>query len=209
MLSGNISSLALLALSSCLRTGVMNLPPLHPALVHLPIAFVVLSVVADLLAKVTRRRSLRHVGLWSLLAALASAIVTIATGYWDMNRAALSPETLEYVNLHMKVGWALAGGLVVLSIWRWRIRQQARYVVTIPYSFAAVLLFSVTMFQGWYGGEMVYSHGAGVAAAGQGTESAEVAQERLARVRSILEPGATAVGAPGTNATTTRGKERE
>lgn len=177
----------------------MSLPPIHPALVHLPIAFVVLSVVADLLARVTQRRSLRHVGLWSLLAALVSGGISIAAGYWDMNRAALNPETHAYVDLHLKVGWTLGTALFVLSIWRWRIRQQARRVVTKPYVVAALLLFALTMFQGWFGGEMVYSHGAGVAAAGQGVEPAEQAQQRLARVLDALEPGTTAVGAPGTN----------
>ena len=186
----------------------MSLPPLHPALVHLPIAFVLLSVVADVVGKITRRDSLRHVGLWSLLAGLAGGLITIATGYWDMNRASLSGETENYVDLHLKIGWALAAGLVVLAVWRWRIRQQARRVVTAPYIAAALIVLGLTMFQAWFGGEMVYSHGAGVAAAGQGTESADKAQERLARVREVLEPG-TAVGAPGTNATTERGNDRQ
>jgi uncharacterized membrane protein len=192
----------------------MSLPPLHPALVHLPIAFVVLSVVADVMAKITRRESFRHVGLWSLFVALFGGLITIATGYWDMNHAALDGDTHDYVDLHLKFGWALAGGLVVLAIWRWRIRQQARRVVTLPYTFAALLIFLLTMFQGWFGGEMVYSHGAGVAAAGQGTERAEQARQRLATVRNFFGPEDTAMGAPsrglGTNANDERsGSERQ
>jgi uncharacterized membrane protein len=183
---------------------IMNLPPIHPALVHLPIAFVLLSFIADVAAKITHRQSLRHVGLWSLLAAFLGGAITIATGYWDMNRAALRGDTENYVDLHLKIGWALAAGLFVLAIWRWRIRQQARLVVTAPYLVAAGIVFGVTMFQGWFGGEMVFSHGAGVAAAGQGTEPANKAQQRLARVRNALEPG-TAVGAPGTNVGTQHG----
>lgn len=178
---------------------------MHPALVHLPIAFVVLSVVADLCAKFSRRESLRHVGLWSMIAALIGGVVTIAAGYWDMNRAALAHETHEYVDLHLKIGWVLAAGLVVLTIWRWRIRQQARRVVTNPYAIVALLVFALTLFQGWFGGEMVYSHGAGVAAAGQGTEPLQKAQDRLAVVRDFLEPGATAIGAPGGGTGTEQG----
>ena len=174
----------------------MSLPPMHPALVHLPIAFVVLSVLADLCAKFTRRESLRNVGLWSMIAALLSGVMTIAAGYWDMNRTALNHDTHEYVDLHMKIGWAFGACLMLLTIWRWRIRQQARRVVTNPYAIAALLLFALTLFQGWFGGEIVYSHGAGVAAAGQGTEPATKAQERLARVRDLLEPSSPAVGAP-------------
>lgn len=176
----------------------MSLPPVHPAIVHLPIALVVLAFAADLLARWTRRESLRFVGFWSILFAFASGAVTIAAGYWDLDRAALTPETRMFVDLHLKVGWTLFACLFVLSIWRWRIRQQARRVVTKPYLLASALVFALTMFQGWYGGEMVYSQGAGVAAAGQGTEGAQRAQNRLARVHDALTPGDTAVGAPGT-----------
>jgi uncharacterized membrane protein len=187
----------------------MSLPPLHPALVHLPIAFVVLSVVGDIFAKITRRESLRHVGLWSLLAAVLTGGLTIATGYWDMNRASLEGETENYVDLHLKVGWALVAALAVLAMWRWRIRQQARRVVTAPYTAVALMVFALTLFQGWFGGELVFSHGAGVAATGQGTERPEVAQERLARVRRVLEPGPTAIGAPGTNGAAARGEQHQ
>ncbi len=50
---------------------------------------------------------------------------------------------------------------------------QAFYLVV------AFLVFCLTMFQGWYGGEMVYSQGAGVAAAGKGTEKPETGKRRL------------------------------
>jgi hypothetical protein len=67
----------------------------------------------------------------------------------------------------------------------------------------AFLVLAVTLFQGWYGGEMVYAYGAGVAPAGQGTESVEAAKGPLIAVRNILQPGAAVGGAEspgGTNA---------
>jgi uncharacterized membrane protein len=183
----------------------MTLPPIHPALVHLPIAFVLLSFAADVVALITRRRSLRHVGWWAMVAALGTGALAIAAGYWDLSRVALSPETRDYAELHMKFGWALGLSLSVLTIWRWRIRQQARRTVTKPYALAALLVFALTIFQGWFGGELVYAHGAGVAAAGQGTEHPDKAQQRLARVREWFAPDV-AVGAPGTNAAAQRGE---
>jgi uncharacterized membrane protein len=144
----------------------MTLPPVHPALVHLPIAFVILSFIADVAAKIIRRESVANIGFWALAAAGVSAVLTIAAGYWDMNRAALSVETHSYVDLHLIIGWVLAACLGVLMIWRWRVRQQARRFVTRPYAVAAMAVLTLTLFQGWYGGEMVFSHGAGVAAAG-------------------------------------------
>lgn len=174
----------------------MNLPPMHPAIVHLPIAFVVLSFFADLFGRMTGRQSLRVIGLWSMLLAFGTTVFAIAAGYWDFNRATLDSQTRQLVELHLKVGWIILAGLFVLSFWRWRIRQQARRVVTRPYLLASFIVFGMTLFQGWFGGEMVYSQGAGVAAAGQGTEEAENAQERLARIHDALTPG-TAMGRPG------------
>jgi uncharacterized membrane protein len=186
----------------------MTLPPMHPALVHLPIAFIVLSVVADIVARITRRDSLRHTGMWALFAAVISGLFTVAAGYWDLSRVQLSSDTQEYVSLHQKIGWTLVVALLVMSIWRWRIRQQARRVITKPYAVAGLLVLGLTSFQGWFGGEMVYSHGAGVAAAGQGTEPSQKAQNRLARIRDLLEPGSAAVGAPGTNSAINSGAQR-
>jgi len=167
---------------------LMNLPPIHPALVHLPLAFVVLSFLADLFSRITGRDSLRIVGFWSLMAALVGGVATVAAGYFDMNRAALNAQTHEYVGLHLKIGWVLAVSLLLLSLWRWRIWDNPPPQIGTGYLLAAFLVFALTMFQGWFGGEMVYAQGAGVAAAGQGTESSQEAQPRLAKVKQLLSP---------------------
>src|SRR5436309_3119267 len=108
----------------------MSLPPIHPALVHLPIAFVLLSVAADLCARLIkvelRRARFRIVGFWSLVAGLAGGVLTIAAGYVDMNRAALAPETHELVDLHLTIGWVLAVSLIVLTAWRWLIWHRGQ-----------------------------------------------------------------------------------
>jgi uncharacterized membrane protein len=186
----------------------MNFPPIHPALVHLPIAFVLLSVAADFCARLSKmeskRAAFRAVGFWSLLAGLTGGVLTIAAGYWDMNRAALATETHEFVDLHMTIGWILAACLIVLSAWRWLIWHRGQMTINTSYLVAGIVVLGLTFFQGWYGGEMVYSYGAGVAPAGQGTETVQAAQGRLLAVRNILEPGATAIGGAespgGTNA---------
>jgi len=187
----------------------MNFLPVHPALVHLPIAFVLLSVVADLCARLakseSRRAAFRSVGFWSLLAGLVGGALAIAAGYLDMNRATLSPETHELVDLHMTIGWVLGVSLVILSAWRWLIWHRGQMTINTAYLMGAFLVLAITLFQGWYGGEMVYAWGAGVSPAGQGTETVQAARGPLMAVRNILEPGATAVGGAespgGTNAT--------
>ena len=186
----------------------MNFLPVHPALVHLPIAFVLLSVVADFTARLakteSRRAAFRTVGFWSLLAALAGGGLAIAAGYIDLSRAALNPDTADFVRLHILFGWVLCAGLALLSAWRWLIWHRGQMTIDTGYLVAAFAALSLTAFQGWYGGQMVYAYGAGVAPTGQGTETAQSAQGALISVRNLLEPGAAVGGAEspgGTNAT--------
>ncbi len=185
----------------------MNFLPVHPALVHLPIAFILLSVGADLAARLTksepRRAAFRTVGFWSLIAGLAGGVLTIAAGYLDMNRAMLTPETQELVELHETIGWVLGIMLVILTGWRWLIWHRGQMTINTAYLLGAFLVLGITLFQGWYGGEMVYAYGAGVAPAGQGTETVQAAKEPLMAVRNVLRPGTAVGGAEspgGTNA---------
>ena len=175
----------------------MSFLPIHPAVVHLPIAFVLLSASADLCARLVkselRRAAFRAIGFWSLLAGLAGGVLAIAAGYLDLHRDALAADTSTFVELHMTIGWVLAVCLVFLCAWRWLIWHRGQMTINTSYLVAAFVVLGLTFFQGWYGGEMVYSYGAGVAPAGQGTETTQAAQSRLIAVRNILAP-ATAVG---------------
>jgi len=157
------------------------MPPLHPAFVHFPIALVVFSFVADLLGRWTKRPSLRAAGFWSLIGALLMGAITAATGYYDFTRAALG-ETARYADFHQDIGFVLVGCVVVLTIWRWLAYARRDVSPGLLYLIAALLVVGITLFQGWYGGEMVYSQGAGVAAAGKGTEPPASGKQRLERV---------------------------
>ena len=164
------------------------MPPIHPALVHLPIAFVVLSVFADLFGRLFRVPSLQETARWSIAAAAVSAGAAVAAGYYDMDRAALAGQVHGYVHLHLKTGLILLGSIAMLAAWRWLLPKLQR-TFHLLYGIAAALVLALTVFQGWYGGEMVYAYGASVAAADQGTEPAAVAQRRLASVYRLITGG--------------------
>ncbi len=176
----------------------MNLPPIHPALVHLPIAFVILSVGADFAARISRNEArrviLRTIGFWSLVAALGGGVLTIGAGYLDLNRTALSPELHDFVRIHITAGWSLAIALAILTAWRWLIWHRGQMTINTSYLAGGAFVLALTLFQGWYGGEMVYSYGAGVAPMGHGTEDVQAAQRRLLAIRNALQPD-TAIGA--------------
>lgn len=157
------------------------MPPVHPAFVHFPIALVAFSFVADLLGWLLNRSSLRAAGFWSLIGALIMGAITAATGYYDMTRDSLG-DTYRYADFHMDMGFVLVGAVVVLTIWRWLAYAKRDTAPGLPYLLAGLIVVGLSSFQGWYGGEMVYSQGAGVAAAGKGTEPPADGKERLDKV---------------------------
>lgn len=133
--------------------------PVHPMLVHFPIALLALSVAADLVAFFSNSASLRGTGWWALLAAAMGGVVTAAAGVFDMRRATLDADVHKLVHQHMKVGFALLAVIIALTVWRWTIYRQPGLAVTAIYLDVALLAMGLTGFQGWLGGELVYSHG--------------------------------------------------
>lgn len=133
--------------------------PVHPILVHFPIALLVLSVAADLVGFFTDNVSLRNTGWWALLGAAIGGVLTVAAGVYDMRRANLQEEVHERVHQHMKVGFALLAAIIGLTVWRWTFYTQPGLPVTAIYLDVALLTAGLAGFQGWLGGELVYTYG--------------------------------------------------
>lgn len=143
--------------------------PIHPILVHFPIALLALSVAADLAGFFSNIDSLRSTGWWSLAGAALGGVATVLAGVFDMRRADLSEEIHERVHRHMKVGFALLAVLIALTLWRWTIFIQPGLAVTAIYLDCAILAMVLAGFQGWLGGELVYTYGVSVNRAGPTT----------------------------------------
>lgn len=86
-------------------------------------------------------------------------VVTVAAGVFDMRRATLSEEVHHRVHQHMKVGFTLLTVIVGLTVWRWTIFTQPRLPVSAIYLDCALLTMALAGFQGWLGGELVYTYG--------------------------------------------------
>jgi uncharacterized membrane protein len=133
--------------------------PIHPMLVHFPIALLLLSVTADLAAFFADIQTLRDTAWWSLLGAAVSGVFTVLAGLYDMRRAQLQEEVHARVHRHMKVGLTLLAALAGLTLWRWTIHTSPESAVGWSYLAAALLVAGLTVLQGWLGGELVYSDG--------------------------------------------------
>lgn len=157
------------------------MPPIHPAIVHYPIALMTLSVIADLLGYLSESPSLLAAGTWALFGAGIGAAIAIVAGLIDMNRAKIEAGPHRRVHFHMKVGFVLFAAIAGLTIWRWVISLDPHYRLGWGYLIPAFVVLALTFFQGWLGGELVFTDGVGVAATGQGTDSATEAKKRVAQ----------------------------
>ena len=147
------------------------MPPVHPAVVHYPIALMTLSVIADLLGYLSDSPTLQATGAWALLGAGIGAAIAIFAGLFDMKRAKIKHAAHERVHVHMKVGLTLFAAIAGLTIWRWVVTLDPHHGLGWSYLIAAFLVLALTFFQGWLGGELVFTDGIGVARTGQGTEA--------------------------------------
>ncbi len=144
------------------KAGGKLMNPIHPVLVHFPIVLLVGSVLADFLAVLGAGDSLRDAGWWALLGAAVGGVFTVLTGLFDMHRASLTESAHERAHKHMKVGFALAAVIAALAVWRGMIHFEQGVALGWTYMAVALLAVALTAFQGWLGGELVYTHGVGV-----------------------------------------------
>jgi uncharacterized membrane protein len=163
------------------------MPPIHPILVHFPVSLVTVALGADVIGQLRPSAETRALGFWCLVVAVLGAAAAVAAGFIDMYRADLADATHRFVHLHRNIGLVLLAALALLAVWRWRIWRSTAADRGWPYLLSAMAVFTLVLFQGWFGGELVYGHGAGVSAAGQGVESPEEGQMGLAPFARFTE----------------------
>lgn len=136
--------------------------PIHPMVVHFPIALLTVSLLFDLISMRWKSASFRDAGLYTLLAGLLGAAAAVVTG-------AIAEETVEdsdipeaLLNIHETLGYATLAlfiGLLGLRLLMRRgvVREIPALYVTLGFIGVVVLLVT-----GYYGGVLVYDFGAGV-----------------------------------------------
>lgn len=136
--------------------------PVHPILVHFPIALTVFAVAAEAGGFFTGLRSLSEAGGWAMVAAGVAAVATGAAGYLDMRRLhridGIAHAAHGRVHRHMYVGIALVLVLVGLATWRATLLLHGTPVPML-YIDAGVVAVALTALQGWLGGELVFGDG--------------------------------------------------
>jgi uncharacterized membrane protein len=160
-----------------LSTLIANLRPLlHPMLVHFPIALLFASVALDALGWLLRRPSLTRAGFFSLVLGTAGAGVAAITGPDHVQGDATVQSLLANHQSFALITVALAVALVLVRLTA--IRGLAGGPA-LAYLGGAVLLLVALSLTGYFGGELTYHQGIGVA----------VAQPALAAAPMVAGPG--------------------
>lgn len=137
--------------------------PIHPMLVHFPIALLSAAVFFDLLGRKWRPEECRIAGLYTLVLGFAGAAVSVASGAMAEDAVEHSGVPERAIELHEMLGfaafWIFAGllGLRLATALGW-IREQR--TVSLLLGIAGVVVMLVASY---YGGSLVYDYGAGVA----------------------------------------------
>lgn len=153
----------------CKKCRMIPIPePLHPAIVHFPIALLLVGAGLSLLAVIFRR--------WALPTALilvlgaAGALVAVETGEREEHRLPKTTgvvheafENHEHAGKRARNFSFVAATLAVLSVLAARWRMVARILAGATAVVALMTAWHVAQ-AGHYGGALVYEHGLGVGA---------------------------------------------
>ena len=138
--------------------------PIHPIVVHFPIALLCASVAFDALASRWPTGGLREASLYTLLAGVMAAGLAVVTGGMeeDLAKRAGAPESV--LELHESLGqvtlviFVALLGLRLAMQWGWLKEIRA---LTLGLGAIGIVILALT---GYWGGELVYTYGIGVKA---------------------------------------------
>lgn len=136
--------------------------PIHPMVVHFPIALLLTSCLFDGLALRWRAAQFRETSLSLLIVGILAAGAAVVTGHFAEEAVEHSGVPKKAIELHEELGFAVFWlflallGLRLGMYWGW-MRDQPQLVLAVGVG-GAVL----TVAASYFGGDLVYRFGAGV-----------------------------------------------
>lgn len=139
--------------------------PLHPALVHFPIALTIVALLLDLLSRHRRARSLEPGGLVLTVLAALGGIAATLSGQLAEEEAAVPRAARELLERHEELGEVAMWLLVAVALARVLLAWRGAFRGALAWAYLALALAAagVVGYQGALGGELVFRHGVGTA----------------------------------------------
>jgi len=147
--------------------------PVHPAIVHFPIALSLAAVLLDLVSRHRRARGLEAGGAVLMALAALGSVAAVVTGNAAHDEAVVPAAAAALVARHETVGelamWlllAVAAVRIALALKGWFLGSVAWI-----YLAAALAVAGTVGYNGYLGGKMVFDHGLGTGPVQRGSTS--------------------------------------
>lgn len=144
--------------------------PLHPVLVHFPIALLFVSVLFDLLSTRLSSESFREGALWLLGLGLTGGIAAALAGGMAEDAAEKAGIAESLIERHEALAQATLVIMAVLLLSRLLLRNRFSPQTFTAYLVVAAIGLLTLIATGHTGGDLVYKHGAGVTTAPQAAQ---------------------------------------
>lgn len=137
-------------------------PRLHAALNDLPAALLLVAVIFDILAAVTKRASFRTVGYWTIIAGAAGGILAVLSGLQAEEHIAHGEAVHQVMETHEKLAFVTLGIFAVVALWR-ILREskmgsgERNLALVLSLAGLGALLATAS-----FGGKLVFDHAAGI-----------------------------------------------
>ncbi|MBT1002870.1 DUF2231 domain-containing protein [Paenarthrobacter sp. DKR-5] len=139
----------------------IRLEQMHPAFVHVPVAFLPVSVGADLIAGMTNNEPLLSFGRQAVCIAAASAVASAVTGLIAGEEVNVQGASMDMLMTHRNLNFLTATVAAGMAIWRTTHRKP-----TVAYIATGMIGTGVLAYTSYLGGKLVYDTGVGVGPAG-------------------------------------------
>ena len=145
--------------------------PLHPAIVHFPIALSLVAVLIELAARHRRARSLEGAAAVIVSLAALGSVAAVLSGNAARDEAVAPAAAAAMLARHGDVGEIAMWLLLVLAATRIALARLGWYRGVVPWVYiaGAAIVAGVVSYNGYLGGRMVFEHGLGTAPVQRGS----------------------------------------
>ncbi len=138
-----------------------NFPPLHPVIIHFPIALLLLAGVFGAISLFAKREFWKDLAFKSLLVGVIFTPFAVITGLIDEQK--MGHDTVDpMLSFHKYNGLALMFFYQILAVWFWLRKKLPGNREYLAWVICLFLGSGMVMLQGYLGGEMVFTKGMGV-----------------------------------------------
>lgn len=133
--------------------------PLHPKVVHFPIALFLTALIFEMISWIFRKDQFHKTALYLFVFAALLSPLIVRTGMWEAERLHLNhPLLAEHSLMAQRLMWISLMSLPFL----WLLKRE--YVKYFRITFVIVTLVTAGLvgYAGHLGGQMVYEYGVGV-----------------------------------------------